>query len=437
LDETHDPRVRSWVASANDPESPFPIQNLPYGSFRRAESEEGWRLGIAIGDQVLDLRAAVANGLLNKLPAAVLEAASAERLNPLLDQTPSARIDLRRAVFALLHVRSDPSAQNLLHPAAEVELRVPMAVGDYTDFFSSLHHAKRTARLLRGATDVGPNYRHLPIGYHGRASSIVVSGTPVRRPNGQSLPAGAAAPSFGPTQRLDFELEVAAVIGGGNRLGEPISIDQAEDHLFGLCLMNDWSARDLQAFEYQPLGPFLGKSFATTLSPWVVTMDALRPFREPLDAHKATDPVAPVHLSDADAGHAGIALGLSASLRTAKMQAIGLAPLPITRPRLSTLYWSFAQMIAHHTSNGCNLRSGDVLGSGTVSGAALETAGCLLELSEAGARALPLGNGEHRTYLEDGDMLIIEGMALRDGYRSIGFGPCAGEILPALRYGTV
>ncbi len=318
-----------------------------------------------------------------------------------------------------------------LRPLAAVELRVPMAIGGYTDFFVSIHHARRTARLLRGANDVAANYRYLPIGYNGRASSVVVSGTPVVRPRGQFLVAGDPAPQFGPSRRLDFELEVAAVIGGTNPLGRTVPIAEAEDRIFGLCLMNDWSARDIQAFEYQPLGPFLGKSFATSISPWIVTLDALAPFRQPLEPRGAGDPPPPAHLAESDPGVAGFAVSLRAGLRTAQMRASGDAPLGICRSRLSHLYWSFAQMVAHHASNGCNLRSGDLIGSGTVSGHELEAAGCLLERTENGASPVVLPDGEQRLYLDDGDEIVLDGHAEAPGARSIGFGTCSGVIRPA------
>jgi len=432
LDETHDPNARSWVVSANTPDCPFPIQNLPYGSFRPGEAGATWRLGVAIGDQVLDLSIASALGFLDGLSAALKSAAAADRLNPLLELGPVAWSDLRRTIFAILSTGYGRAAMAeqvapLLRPIGSVELHVPMIVGDYTDFFASIHHARRTARIIRGAADVSPNYRRVPIGYHGRASSIIVTGTPIVRPRGVRMDDG--HPQFGPTQRLDYELEMAAVIGGGNPLGRPIPVDEAERHLFGLCLLNDWSARDIQAFEAQPLGPFLAKSFATTISPWIVTTDALAPFRVPLEPHGADDPEPLPHLRPGSAV-SGFQIRLTAAVATRRMRVSGCPAEIVTDTRFDHLYWSFAQMIAHHTGNGCNLRSGDLLGTGTISGPPPQSAACLLERSETGP--LVLSTGESRTFLEDGDVVSLCGTAERPGRRSIGFGDCSGEILPAI-----
>lgn len=429
--ETHDPNARSWVASANAPNCPFLIQNLPYGSFRPRADGASWRLGVAIGDQVLDLSIASGLGLLDGLSAALKSAAGADRLNPLLDLGPVAWSELRRTIFAILSTKNSRIAEAepvaLLLPIRSVELRVPMIVGDYSDFFASIHHARRTARIIRGVADISPNYRHVPIGYHGRASSIVVSGSPVLRPRG--VRRGDQGPEFGPTQRLDFELEMAAVIGGGNPLGHPIAVDEAERHLFGLCLLNDWSARDIQAFEAQPLGPFLGKSFATTVSPWIVTTEALAPFRVPLEPHGAGDPEPLPHLRSRSAA-SGFQIRLTAAVATPRMREAGCPAEIVTDTRFDHLYWSFAQMIAHHSGNGCNLRSGDLLATGTISGPSPQSAACLLERSETGP--LALSNGESRTFLEDGDVVWLCGTAERLGWRSIGFGDCSGEILPAI-----
>ena len=431
LDETHDPAAKSWVTSANDPASPFPIQNLPFGSFR-VKGGIDWRLGIAIGERVLDLRAATDTGLLDELPGELRATLKADLLNPLLTQPPSDWTMVRRALFALL---SDPAqsvrVKAALLPQSAIDLRVPMQIGGYTDFFASIHHARRTAKLLRGADDVASNYRHLPVGYNGRASSVVVSGTPVTRPSGQFVATPGAAPQFGPSRRLDFELEIAAVVGGHNDLGRPVPIALAEDRIFGLCLMNDWSARDIQAFEYQPLGPFLGKSFATTISPWIVTMDALKPFRTPLEPHPEGDPAPLPHLREPAGAKSGFALDLTAAIRTASMRTGQTAPAIVTRTQARYLYWSFAQVIAHHASNGCNLIAGDLIGSGTVSGPAETEAASLLELTANGTHGISLGDGESRTCLEDGDEVGIEGVAQAAGYRSIGLGSCSGVVMPA------
>ncbi|MDO8360744.1 MAG: fumarylacetoacetase [Devosia sp.] len=431
LNETHEPAGKSWVASANDPASPLPIQNLPFGSFR-PKGETGWRLGVAIGDQVLDLRALAATGLLDDLPGDLRATLAADLLNPLLMRPPSDWTALRRALFAVLSDSAqEPRAASALLPQSAIDLRVPMQIGGYTDFFASIHHARRTAKLLRGVDDVAANYRHLPVGYNGRASSVVVSGTPVTRPNGQFAATPGAAPQFGPSRRLDFELEIAAVVGGSNDLGRPVPIASAEDRFFGLCLMNDWSARDIQAFEYQPLGPFLGKSFATTISPWIVTLDALRPFRTPLEPHAAGDPVPLPHLREPDGAGSGFAVRLTAAIQSHAMRADHTPPSEVTRTSAHYLYWSFAQMIAHHASNGCNLLAGDLIGSGTVSGPGEGEAASLLELTGNGMHPITLRSGDARGYCEDGDLVVLSGTAEAAGRRSIGFGPCAGVIVPA------
>ncbi|MBI4922232.1 MAG: fumarylacetoacetase [Devosia nanyangense] len=431
LDETHDPAAKSWVASANDPASQFPIQNLPFGSFR-PKGETGWRLCVAIGDQVLDLRALAGTGLLDDLSGDLRTTLAADLLNPLLMRPPADWTALRRALFAVLSDPTpDPRAVSALVPQSVIEFRVPMHIGGYTDFFASIHHARRTAKLMRGVDEVATNYRHLPVGYNGRASSVVVSGTPVLRPNGQFVVAGSLLPQFGPSRRLDFELEIAAIVGGSNALGRPVPIACAEDRIFGLCLMNDWSARDIQGFEYQPLGPFLGKSFATTISPWIVTLDALKPFRTPLESHPKGDPVPLPHLREPDGAKSGFALDLTAGIATAVMRVARKPPTVVTRTQARYLYWSFAQMVAHHTSNGCNLLAGDLIGSGTVSGPAETEAASLLELSANGTRGISLGDVESRTYLEDGDEVVLDGLAVAAGRRSIGFGLCTGVIVPA------
>jgi fumarylacetoacetase len=430
LDETHESGATSWVSTANDPASSFPIQNLPFGSFR--ETGGTWRLGVAIGDQVLDLRVLVETVPLDGVSGEVRAALSSDLLNPLLMLPPSDCTRVRRALFAVLGDGASEvqrtHAASALRSMSAIELRVPMQIGGYTDFFASIHHARRTAKLFRGVDDVAANYRYLPVGYNGRASSVIVSGTPVGRPSGQFIVTGDSAPRFGPSQRLDFELELAAVIAGENALGEPVPIASAEDRIFGLCLLNDWSARDIQAFEYQPLGPFLGKSFGTTISPWIVTMDALRPFREPLEAHPASDPPPLPHLRETNA-RSGFALELSAGIRTGAMRDAGRAPAIVTISNAKYLYWSFAQMVAHHASNGCNLMAGDLIGSGTVSGPGDAEAASLLELTANGTKAIDLGDGESRAYLENGDDVVLEGVATATGFRAIGFGSCTGRII--------
>jgi len=433
LDHTHDPALTSWVSTANDPQTPFPIQNLPFGVFRRRGSSEAWRGGVAIGDRIVDLPA-VARHLQGPARTAA-EACAAPTLNGLLALGPAAWQALRVALSENLRTGAKLAAEadSVLVVAAEAEMAVPVAIGDYTDFFASIHHARRTSRIVRGDNDVRPNFHWLPVGYHGRASSIVVSDTPVRRPLGQFVPADASAPIFAPTQRLDFELEVAAIVGVGNASGESVPIAQAEQHLFGLVIMNDWSARDIQAYEAMPLGPFLGKSFATSISPWIVTMAALAPFRTPLEPREAGAPKGPAHLDQASAAaRAGISLALEARIGTAAMREQGAPSATVTKTDLRSLYWSFAQMLAHHTSNGCNLRVGDLIGTGTVSGPEVTSAACLLELTEGGRKALDLSAGESRVYLQDGDEVVLTGRCENGTHRAVGFGECRGRIVPAL-----
>jgi fumarylacetoacetase len=417
LDATHDPALRSWVESANDPTTDFPIQNLPFGTFRRAGSNEPARVGVAIGDQVLDAAAAgvIAERDLNAVMA--------------LD---AARVREIRAALSNRLQASAPRAPELLVPMREAELLVPAHIGDYTDFYASLHHATNVGSMFRPDNPLLPNYKWVPIGYHGRASSIVVSGTTVRRPRGQTRDSADAAPSFGPSRRLDYELEVGAFIGRGNALGEPIAIDDAERHLFGLCLVNDWSARDIQTWEYQPLGPFLAKNFATTVSPWVVTVDALAPFRAPAFARAAGDPTPLPYLASAEnEREGGFDITLDVSLRTTAMRAKATPPFLVSRVSFTNMYWTLAQLVAHHASNGCNLRPGDLLASGTVSGAEKESRGCLLERTWRGTEPLALPGGETRAFLQDGDEVIIRGYCERDGFRRIGFGECRGVIAAA------
>jgi fumarylacetoacetase len=435
LDETHDPQRRSWVGAANEPDADFPVQNLPYGVFRGGPDEPA-RVGVAIGEGILDLPAAADAGLL-AVPAPTLSACRAENLNALMGLGAEARRALRRAVAELLDAghataRDGALQARLLVPQSAAELLVPAAVGDYTDFYASVFHATNVGSMFRPDNPLLPNYKWVPIGYHGRASSIVASGTPVRRPSGQSKAPEAAAPSFGPSRQMDYELEVGAWIAQGNARGASVPVDLAEELLFGLSLLNDWSARDVQAWEYQPLGPFLAKSFATTVSPWVVTMEALAPFRVPAFARPAGDP-APLPYLDGewDRQHGGVALTLEVAIASARMRAQGLPPARVSRSDLATMYWTPAQLVAHHTSNGCNLRPGDLLGSGTVSGPEKSERGCLLELTWRGREPLALPSGETRAFLEDGDEVVMTGWCERPGYARIGFGECRGVVVGA------
>ncbi|MEO1403857.1 MAG: fumarylacetoacetase [Cyanobacteria bacterium J06635_1] len=431
-DATHNPRLQSWVATANAADTDFPIQNLPFGVFKRRQATEVPRLGVAIGNQVVDLSACLQQGLLADLPEKVKTACLEDSLNPLMSLGHWAMTALRHRLSHLLQAPKPIPDYPILVSMAEVELRLPAKIGNYTDFYASIHHATNVGKLFRPDQPLLPNYKHLPIAYHGRASSIVVSGTSIHRPKGQQRPANpAASTGFGPTQRLDYECEVGLLIGMGNPLGQPIPIKAAEEHLFGLCLVNDWSARDIQAWEYQPLGPFLGKSFATSLSPWVVTLDALAPFRCSMLERLEGDPSPLRYLSPLNRD-GGINLTVEVWLRSAKMQQEQITPIRLSHASLSQLYWTPAQMIAHHTSNGCNLQPGDLLASGTVSEATPDTWGSLLEITRQGQHTIQLPTGETRTFLADGDEVILRGYCEAPGYRRIGFGECRGQIHPAV-----
>ncbi len=428
LNETHDPAARSWVKSANAPGCDFPIQNLPYGVFDRGKPVPS--IGVAIGDSVLDLSGACRAGLVPELETVVCEALQEETLNALMGLGVERWRALRRSLFRMLREgyekREEVAAY--LTPIAEVEMLVPAQVGDYTDFYASIDHATNVGSMFRPDNPLLPNYKWVPIGYHGRASSIVISGTAVKRPAGQIKPEGADAPVYGPSRRLDYELEVGALIGGGNELGSPVPIDEAGQHAFGLCLVNDWSARDVQSWEYQPLGPFLAKSFTTTISPWVVTMEALAPFRVPARTRAEGDPKPlPYLLGGEDQRCGAIDLTLEAYLSSSKMRQQGMPPQRLSRGSFRDLYWTLAQLIAHHTSNGCNLRPGDFLASGTVSGKGPDSRGCMLELTWKGTQPFALPNGEKRSFLEDGDEVTMRGYCEKDGIH-IGFGECTGRI---------
>jgi len=418
LNATHDPKLRSWVASANEAGTDFPIQNLPFGRFRTAGSSEGFRIGVAIGDQVLDLRA---TGLIDT-----------DDMNVLMNAGTKERQALRAAISAGLAEGSDRQAawSKALLPQAEAEMTVPCRIGDYTDFYTGIHHATTIGKLFRPDQPLMPNYKWVPIGYHGRASSIGVSGETFKRPHGQTKAPDAAEPSFGPSKRLDYELELGFFIGRGNAQGEPIAIADAEEHLFGVTLLNDWSARDLQAWEYQPLGPFLSKNFASTLSPWLVTMEALAPFRSKFE-RPAGDPQPLPYLDSASNRESGaLDITLEVLLQTAKMRAEGVAPVRLTRGNTAeAAYWTAAQLVAHHTVNGCNLQPGDMLGSGTLSGPKPDEAGSLIELTLGGKQPITLPNGEKRTFLEDGDTLVIRGYCERAGAVRIGLGEVSGTVV--------
>jgi fumarylacetoacetase len=420
--------TRSWVESANDARTDFPLENLPFGVFRRADGAAC--AGVAIGERILDLRAAGSVGLLDGIDPEISEACGSDSLNALMALGRDAVPALRSRLMELLSERGARArVEAMLVPQAGTEMLLPARIGDYTDFYASVYHATNVGRLFRPDSPLLPNYKYVPIGYHGRASSIVVSGAEIQRPCGQTKAADAAAPSFGPSRSLDYELEVGFFVGRGNALGEAVPIAEAESHIFGLCLMNDWSARDVQAWEYQPLGPFLAKNFATTISPWVVTLDALEPFRAPAFARVEGDPEPLPYLSSSEnRARGGIDLKLEVSLRTARMRAENAEAARVSQGNLRDLYWTLAQMLTHHTSNGCNLQPGDLLASGTVSGAARDSLGCLLEITRRGAEPLQLPNGETRKFLEDGDEVILRGYCEREGHARIGFGECRGIV---------
>ena len=424
IDATHAPALTSWVEEAGG-HPDFPIQNLPLGVF---DAGQGPRIGTAIGDHILDLGAVA-----SLLPSAVVPALGHASLNALFALPQAERLALRHAVSRLL---SDPAhraaVEPALTPAAACVMHLPATIGDYTDFYVGIHHANNVGRQFRPDNPLLPNYKWVPIGYHGRASSIRPSGVDVVRPCGQRKAPDATEPTFGPVQRLDYELEMGVWIGRGNELGTTIPIAKAADHIAGLTLLNDWSARDVQAWEYQPLGPFLSKSFHTTVSPWVVTTEALAPFRIAQPPRPEGDPQPLPHLLDAaDQAHGGLGIELEVLLSSAAMREAGMAPVSLSKGPASNMYWTIAQMVAHHASGGCNLGVGDLLGTGTISAPDQSGYGSLLELSRGGAEPITLPTGETRAFLADGDEVTLLGRAHAEGFVPIGFGACSAIILPA------
>lgn len=431
IDETHDPKRESFVASANG-HPDFPIQNLPLGVFSLDDGTP--RSGIAIGDAIFDIAAALDAGLLGGEAEEAARAAATPPLNVFLALGPAARQALRHRVSALLASGSadETAVRACLHPAADCQMHLPARIGDYTDFYVGIHHATQVGKLFRPDNPLLPNYKHVPIGYHGRASSILPSGVEIRRPNGQTKVPDADAPSFGPCRRLDYELELGVFVGKGNALGEPVPVGKAHEHIAGYCLLNDWSARDIQAWEYQPLGPFLAKNFASTISPWIVTPEALAPFRAAQAPRPEGDPRPLAYLlDDRDQREGAFALELEVLISTEGMRAQGLPPHRLALSDTRHMYWTVAQMLAHHTSGGCNLNPGDLLGSGTISGPEPASAGSLLESTEGGKRAIALPTGEQRHFLQEGDEVVLLARGLRDGFVSIGFGECRGMITSA------
>jgi fumarylacetoacetase len=434
LNATHDPAVTSWVASANPPGADFPLQNLPFAAFRRSGSGESFRGGVAIGDAVLDLGALHALGVLPGSAAQALALCTRPTLNAFMAEGAEASAALRAALSAALRSGSPLEARlrPLLIPQAAAEYRVAAQVGDFTDFYASIHHATAVGRLFRPDQPLLPNYKWVPIAYHGRASSVLISGQDFARPCGQVLPQGTTQPQLAATRRLDYELELGVFVGRGSRLGHRVPLAEAESHVFGLCLLNDWSARDVQAWEYQPLGPFLAKNFATTVSPWVVTLEALAPFRVPW-VRPAGEPPPLEYLDAAAQRQAGaIDIQLEVWLDTARMRADGVPAQRLSHSSFRDSWWTVAQMLAHHTVNGCNLEPGDLIGSGTQSGPLPPQAGSLLELTAGGRQPLALAGGETRAFLEDGDRVMLRGWCERKGYVRIGFGEAAATVLPAL-----
>lgn len=424
IDETHDAALTCWVEGAQG-HGEFPVQNLPYGVFSHGDARR--RLGIAIGERVLDLA-----GIADLLPVG-RDLLGAATLNGLFALPAADRLALRRALSALLCDESQRArVAPHLHPAGECTLHLPAAIGDYTDFYVGIHHATNIGKLFRPDNPLLPNYKHVPIGYHGRASSIRPSGVPVRRPCGQRKAPEAAAPTFGPSARLDYELELGVWIGPGNALGETVPIGEAADHIAGFCLLNDWSARDFQAWEYVPLGPFLAKNFQSTISPWVVTAEALAPFRQAQPPRPEGDPRPLDYLWDeADQAQGGLGVELEVFITTAAMRAAGLAPHRLSRGPASNMYWSVQQIVTHHASNGCNLAPGDLLGTGTISAPTPDGYGSLMELSQGGKAKVVLPGGEERAFLEDGDEIVLRACARREGYAAIGFGECRARVEPA------
>ncbi len=427
IDETHDPARRSWVESANG-HAEFSVQNLPFGVFSPPGGSP--RIGVAIGDSILDLAACSERGL---LPPGAVEPSRQDRLNLLLALPVAARRELRRTISDLLTRQAfRGTLADTLHPAAECTLHLPARIGDYTDFYVGIHHANNIGRQFRPDNPLLPNYKYVPIGYHGRASSIRPSGVPLVRPLGQRKPPEAEAPLVGPSVRLDYELELGVWIGAGNDLGTPIPIAEAAEHIAGFCLLNDWSARDFQAWEYQPLGPFLAKNFQSTISPWVVTAEALAPFRIAQPARPQGDPAPLSYLADADdQAHGALAIKLEVYLASQAMRAQGIAPQRLSTGPASNMYWTVQQIVAHHASNGCDLRPGDLLGTGTISAPTPDGFGSLMELSDGGRQAITLPGGETRTFLEDGDEVILRASAAAAGHVTIGFGDCRAVVMPA------
>jgi len=434
INETHDPNLRSWVEPANDPNTDFPIQNLPLCAFSPKTSNGEASIGAVIGETVIDLRDAFHIGTFPLISGNIFEE-RASSLNYLVSQNELIA-NLRIGLIDLLKEDADSMSrekvERFAYRLADVGFRNPLDTGDYTDFYCSIYHATNVGLMFRPDNPLLPNYKYLPIGYHGRASSIVVSGTDIKRPHGQNRSDQDKPPVFGPCKNLDFEMELGFFVGQGNELGRSIQISEAENHIFGVCLVNDWSARDIQAWEYQPLGPFLAKNFATTISPCVVTMEALAPFRTKAFERDADDPQPLDYLNnEQNQKSGGLDINLEVYIQTEKMRNEKIEPHLLSRSNTKDLYWTIGQMLTHHASNGCNLQTGDLMATGTVSGKEKSERGSMLELSWRGKEPIELPSGETRRFLEDGDEVIMKGFCEREGFHRIGLGECRGRILPA------
>jgi len=437
INETHDPNLKSWVETADDPNTDFPIQNLPYCVFVPDQEEAwNWAIGVPIGDQILNLFSVIDAGLLTDRLDAIFgrTLGGASTLAALMFMRDE-EFELRQQLSRMLDERFEKKgiASKCLVPRSEIsDFHHPAAIGDYTDFYCSIYHATNVGSMFRPDNPLLPNYKYVPIGYHGRASSIVISGTGIKRPHGQNRSDAEKPPVFGPCKNLDYEMELGFFVGQGNELGRPIPISEAEDHIFGVCLVNDWSARDIQAWEYQPLGPFLAKNFATTISPYVVTMEALAPFRTNAFERDPDDPQPLEYLNDKqNQKFGGLDIDLEVYIQTEQMRNEKIEPHFLSRSNTKDLYWTIAQMLTHHASNGCNLQTGDLMATGTVSGKEKSERGSMLELSWRGTEPIELPSGETRRFLEDGDEVIMKGFCEREGFRRIGLGECRGRILPA------
>ncbi len=438
LNDTHNPDLKSWIDSANDPHTDFPIQNLPFGAFKSPKNFSP-HLCVAIGDKVLDLTSVMLNNLLN-VSAEIRAACTKGFLNQLMSLGNEAASELRRALSHALRSDAPKDLQDkikhYLFDINKIELLNPVRIGDFTDFYASIYHATNVGMMLRPENPLLPNYKYVPIAYHGRASSIVISGRKIRRPNGQINADDKAEPKFMPSRRLDYEAEIGFFIGTPTGFGQTIPIRQAESHIWGACIVNDWSARDIQRWEYQPLGPFLSKNFATSISPWVVMLEALAPFRVPAFVRSDDEPkILPYLYSPENAQHGGFDITIEVYIRTSQMRKQNLSPFRISKGNFRDMYWTPAQMLTHHASNGCNFHTGDLFASGTVSGKTREEAGCLLERAWRGEAPVELPTGETRSFVEDGDEIIIKAYCEKEGMRRIGFGECSGLIIPAFKFG--